>query len=244
MSGTARVFVSYRRQDARHVAGRLADRLVERFEVFMDMDTIEPGTDFTDVIRQAVEDCDVFLSVIGPWTTVTASRGSGGWTTPADWVVAETGAALQRDVPVIPVLVDGAAMPAPGRAAARARCPGQPPGRDHPARVVQLRRQPADRRDRAPAGPCRRARSPSPARRASPTPVAPAAVDTEYSAALAAFFAHRWDEAIEGFERVLRAHPEHAAASERLAEARRSPSSPPGANRPTGPRPRAAGPTR
>jgi hypothetical protein len=55
------VFVSYRREDTRHVAGRLADRLVERFQVFMDMDTIEPGTDFTDVIRRVVNDCDVFL---------------------------------------------------------------------------------------------------------------------------------------------------------------------------------------
>ncbi len=37
MSRTARVFVSYRRQDTRHVAGRLADRLVEPFDVFMDL---------------------------------------------------------------------------------------------------------------------------------------------------------------------------------------------------------------
>ena len=76
VAGTTRVFVSYRRQDTRHVAGRLADRLVERFQVFMDMDTIEPGTDFTDVIRQAVEDCDVFLSVIGAqWMSVHADQG-------------------------------------------------------------------------------------------------------------------------------------------------------------------------
>ena len=110
MAGTTRVFVSYRRQDARHVAGRLADRLVERFQVFMDMDTIEPGTDFTDVIRQAVEDCDVFLSVIGAqWMSVTDERRLDD---ASDWVVAETVAALARDVPVIPVLVDGAIMPA------------------------------------------------------------------------------------------------------------------------------------
>jgi hypothetical protein len=76
LSGSARVFVSYRREDTRHVAGRLADRLVERFQVFMDMDTIEPGTDFTDVIRRAVNHCDVFLSVIGTqWITVEDERG-------------------------------------------------------------------------------------------------------------------------------------------------------------------------
>ena len=113
MSGSARVFVSYRREDTRHVAGRLADRLVERFQVFMDMDTIEPGTDFTDVIRRAVNDCDVFLSVIGTqWTTVEDERGQRRLDDPNDWVVAETAAALQRNAPVIPVLVDGARMPA------------------------------------------------------------------------------------------------------------------------------------
>ncbi len=113
MSRTARVFVSYRRQDTRHVAGRLADRLVEHFDVFMDMDTIEPGTDFTDVIRQAVESCDIFLSVIGAsWTTVTGEQGQRRLDDSADWVVTETAIALQRGVPVIPVLVDGATMPA------------------------------------------------------------------------------------------------------------------------------------
>lgn len=102
MSGSARVFVSYRREDTRHVAGRLADRLVERFQVFMDMDTIKPGTDFTDVIRQAVNECDVFLSIIGTqWTTVADARGGRRLDDPSDWVVAETAAALQRKVPVM-----------------------------------------------------------------------------------------------------------------------------------------------
>ncbi len=54
MSRSVRVFVSNRREDTRQLARRLADRLVERFQVFMDMDSIEPGTDFIDVIRQAV----------------------------------------------------------------------------------------------------------------------------------------------------------------------------------------------
>ena len=92
------MFVSYRRQDTRHVAGRLADRLVEHFDVFMDMDTIEPGTDFTDVIRQAVESCDI-LSVIGAsWTTVLDEQGQPRLNDSADWVVAEAAVALQRGV--------------------------------------------------------------------------------------------------------------------------------------------------
>ncbi|MGH3670436.1 MAG: hypothetical protein ACRDSH_07350, partial [Pseudonocardiaceae bacterium] len=39
-------FLSYRREETRHVAGRLAYRLTGRLgstQVFMDVDTIEPG---------------------------------------------------------------------------------------------------------------------------------------------------------------------------------------------------------
>jgi hypothetical protein len=60
MAGSLRVFLCYRRADTRYVAGRVADRLTERFgQVFMDIDTIDPGVDFTDVIRQALSECDV-----------------------------------------------------------------------------------------------------------------------------------------------------------------------------------------
>jgi tetratricopeptide (TPR) repeat protein len=216
------VFVSYRRQDARHVAGRLADRLVERFQVFMDMDTIEPGTDFTDVIRQAVEDCDVFLSVIGAqWMSVTGDQGQPRLKDAGDWVVAETVAALLRNVPVIPVLVDGAVMPA------RSELPPElAPLASRQAMTIRHESFSSDV-NRLIAAIERRVGaaepgSPPPAAPASPPPVAPGAVDADYSAALAAFFAHRWDEAIERFERVLRAQPQHAAASDRLAEARRN----------------------
>src|SRR3954466_6304267 len=43
------VFLSYRREDTRHLAGRLYDRLAQRFgheQTFMDVDSIEPGADF------------------------------------------------------------------------------------------------------------------------------------------------------------------------------------------------------
>lgn len=45
-SASQGVFLSYRREDTRHVAGRLYERLTERFgqaNVFMDVDSIEPG---------------------------------------------------------------------------------------------------------------------------------------------------------------------------------------------------------
>jgi hypothetical protein len=66
------------------------------------MDTIEPGTDFIDVIREAVNECDVFLSIIGTqWTTVADARGVRRLDDPSDWVIAETAAALQRNAPVM-----------------------------------------------------------------------------------------------------------------------------------------------
>ena len=39
---TAAVFVSYRRDDSKHAAGRLAERLNERFTLFMDVERPSP----------------------------------------------------------------------------------------------------------------------------------------------------------------------------------------------------------
>jgi TIR domain len=140
VSGSAHVFVSYRREDTRHLAGRLADRLVERFQVFMDMDTIEPGTDFSDVIKRAVNDCDVFVSIIGTqWTTTADENGRPRLDDPDDWVVAEIAAALQRKVPVIPVLVDGARMPTRSELPAVLAALASRQGDDDPARIVLIR---------------------------------------------------------------------------------------------------------
>ena len=44
---TIQVFVSYRREDSPHAAGRLVDRLDEHFKLFIDVDRIRPGADFT-----------------------------------------------------------------------------------------------------------------------------------------------------------------------------------------------------
>jgi hypothetical protein len=63
------IFVSYRRQDTRHAAGRLFDRLAERFgrtHAFMDVVSIEPGLDFRKAIDKAISRCDVLLAPINP----------------------------------------------------------------------------------------------------------------------------------------------------------------------------------
>jgi hypothetical protein len=74
-----RIFISYRRDDSAGHAGRLADDLAERFghhDVFEDVDSIEPGEDFVDVIERAVASADVVLAVIGPeWAMATDEHG-------------------------------------------------------------------------------------------------------------------------------------------------------------------------
>jgi hypothetical protein len=112
----ANIFISYRREDSAGHAGRLFDHLRGRFpgRVFMDVDTIEPGIDFVEVIEQAVGCCEVLIVMIGDaWLHATDADGRRRLDNPSDFVRLEIATALERDIRVIPVLVNGAAMPRP-----------------------------------------------------------------------------------------------------------------------------------
>lgn len=110
-----RVFINYRREETAGHAGRLYDELAERFgeeHVFMDVDTIEPGVDFTEAVREAVGACDAFVAVIGrQWVQVCDRRGRRRLDNPEDFVRVEIEAALDRGVRLIPALVQEAEMP-------------------------------------------------------------------------------------------------------------------------------------
>lgn len=112
---SGRIFLSYRREDTRHVAGRVGDRLVDHFgdeRVFIDVDTIEPGMDFAEAIAAAVGSCQVLLVLIGDrWLDSSDRKGRRKLDDSNDLVRLEIEAALERNVRVIPVLVDGVAMP-------------------------------------------------------------------------------------------------------------------------------------
>lgn len=107
------IFISYREKDSAGEAGRLVDSLKEHFEddqIFMDIDKIEPGVDFSDAISHSLECCDVMLAIIGPrWMgdTKQISRIKND----GDWVRLEIATALARNIRVVPVLVDGAELP-------------------------------------------------------------------------------------------------------------------------------------
>ena len=106
----ASIFVSYRRTDAAGHAGRLYDQLANRFgaaNIFKDLDSMEPGADFAEVIEDTVARCDALIAVIGSdWLSSRLEDPDG-------WVRLEIANALDRKVRVVPVLVEGAKMPAP-----------------------------------------------------------------------------------------------------------------------------------
>lgn len=109
MSG---IFISYRRHDSQSAAGRLADFLERSFgadQIFRDVETIEPGVDFVQAIEKAIASCQVMLVVIGPrWLTITDQQGNRRLDKADDWIRIETKLALQRNIRVIPVLVENA----------------------------------------------------------------------------------------------------------------------------------------
>jgi TIR domain len=109
------VFICYRREDSAGFAGRIYDRLkasLGRDSVFIDVDNIPAGRDFVEVLSEHVGRCDALIAVIGrKWLASADNDSRRRLDDPTDFVRIEIEAALARNVPVIPVLVDGAAMP-------------------------------------------------------------------------------------------------------------------------------------
>lgn len=115
----ASVFLSYRRDASSGSAGRVFDQLqrhLPQSQIFMDVDSIEPGVDFVKAIDQQIKVCDYFLAVVGPnWADALDAAGQRRLDNPNDYVRVEIEAALRRDIRVVPILVDGAKMPSPDR---------------------------------------------------------------------------------------------------------------------------------
>ena len=110
------IFINYRPQASPGYAGRLFDHLSTHFpgRVFMDVDTIEPGTDSVEVIEQELGSCEVLIVVISDqWLSLSDASGNRRLDDPGDAVRLEIAEALKRNIRVIPVLVEGAAMPRP-----------------------------------------------------------------------------------------------------------------------------------
>ncbi len=110
-----KVFISYRRSDSSEASDHIYRRLEREFgrgNVFKDQDSIPVGTNFVRVLEETLGECDALLVVIGPhWLSATDAAGRRRLDDENDFVRAEIEWGLRRNIHVVPVLVDGAAMP-------------------------------------------------------------------------------------------------------------------------------------
>ena len=215
-----KVFISYRRADTQHVAGRLGDRISKRFTLFMDIDDIPLGVDFTKALNEAVSSSDVIVVLIGQrfFGSLTMPEPRPGQ--PRDWVVAEVSTALDRGLVVIPVLVDDADMPEE---------------QELPEALWPLRQRQALRLSHASFNTDvdklvdaltaleNRKRVPGPTPPAQPAPSRDALFrDPDYSRAVAAAYRRQWAEAVELFTAVQQRFPTDERVRTPLAEAKAS----------------------
>ena len=106
---------SYRRDDSAGYSGRVHDRLQREFGgnlLFMDVNSIPLGVNFSKVLIEEVAKCNVLLAVIGPgWLEAHDEKGHRRLDNPDDFVRIEIGTALKRGIPVIPILLEGTRVP-------------------------------------------------------------------------------------------------------------------------------------
>jgi hypothetical protein len=123
---SAQIFISYRRSDADGHAGRVYDRLAQRFDdsvLFYDRQSIDAGDLFPERLDRAVREAAVVLVLIGPSWFAELNRRAGR--TGTDWVRSEIELALALHArhgkpKIVPVLMGGASAPE-GMAAAPLR---------------------------------------------------------------------------------------------------------------------------
>lgn len=110
-----KIFVSYRRDDNRWATGRICDRLNRYFgaeRVFRDIEDIKYGSHFPQRIEETIQNSALMLVIMGEqWLTLTGDDGTPRILQDGDWVRNEIEIAMQHEVEIIPVLLDGAKMP-------------------------------------------------------------------------------------------------------------------------------------
>ena len=218
--GPLKVFISYRRADTQHVAGRLGDRIGSRFTLFMDIDDIPLGVDFTTALNEAVNSSDVLVVLIGHRffgadpVVDRSSRSTKrlgrrrGQRRPRPRARGDPGPGRQRRDAGGGGASRGALAASAATGAAAEPC------------LLQHRRGEAGRR----ADRDREAQTdPSHRRPAEPTPSRDALFrDPDYSKAVAAAYRKEWSQAVEHFAAVQRRFPTDGRVQTALAEAKAS----------------------
>ena len=109
------IFINYRRgenlRDAQHLATLLARRFGDK-RIFLDVRGIDGGEQWLPALGKQVAASDIMVALIGKtWIDLKDDEGNRRLNNANDFVRFEIAQALQRNIPVLPVLLDGAPMP-------------------------------------------------------------------------------------------------------------------------------------
>lgn len=114
----SKIFISYRRDDSGYQVDRLYDLLIQKHgipkdDVFVDVDNIPFGVDFADHLNVKVAQCDIVFAVIGDsWINSRDPKtGQRRLEDRNDFVRIELEAALERGIPIVPILLDDTQLP-------------------------------------------------------------------------------------------------------------------------------------
>lgn len=111
-----RIFINYRRSQSLQTALYLQERLASvcgRKNVFLDVRQLEGGSRWDQEIRNRIEQSDVMVVLIGAdWLDARNPDGSRRIENSDDYVRLEIKEAIRLDIPLLPVLIDDAKMPA------------------------------------------------------------------------------------------------------------------------------------
>lgn len=109
------IVISYRRQDSADETRRVYDLFSTIFgkeQLFRDLDSIKPGTNFVETIDRVIGDASIVLAIIGPnWSSSQDKNGKRRLDNKNDYVRIEIARTLVKKKPLIPILVCGAEMP-------------------------------------------------------------------------------------------------------------------------------------
>lgn len=100
------IFINYRRTEA--YAAALLDEKISPFfgatDVFRASRSIAAGADYEVAIHQAIEQCRVMLAIVGHEWPQKFERHTDS---KPDWTMREIEGALERDIPIVPILLSG-----------------------------------------------------------------------------------------------------------------------------------------
>jgi hypothetical protein len=113
------IFINYRRvetlKDAQHLKTLFAKTFGAK-RVFLDVSGIDGGSNWLQTLERQVAVSDAMVVLIGTeWANIKDEQGGRRLDDPNDFVRVEISQALLRNLPIVPVLTDGASMPKPAQ---------------------------------------------------------------------------------------------------------------------------------